>query len=59
MGRFRTVKQFVRKNRKEIDLYIGSVCRTIKSFNDELREDWIINEEFLYRWAKSRGVRDI
>lgn len=28
-----------------------------KTFNDEERREWILNDEGLYNWARSEGVR--
>lgn len=49
-----TLKQFIKDHRQEIDQATKS---TIK--NDEEREMWILNDEGLYLWAKSEGVRGI
>lgn len=51
-----TKRDFIRKNREEIDAAIRSVCNNCR-LNDEERELWIMNDEGLYRWARSEGVR--
>jgi len=52
-----TLKEFIRKNRKEIDASIKRVCDNCR-LNDTERRLWILNNESLYNWAKSyvRGL---
>jgi heterodisulfide reductase subunit B len=50
------LREFIRKNKEEIDDIIKSACPNCKLNNDE-RENWIMNDEGLYIWAKSEGVR--
>lgn len=50
------MKQFIRQNRSEIDMYIKESCDNCK-LNDEEREMWIRNDEGLYNFAKRYGVR--
>jgi len=49
---------FIRENREQLD---GIIRRhgqgNIGSLNDEERRLWILNDEDLYRWARSEGVR--
>ena len=55
-----TLKQFIRKNKEALDLYIEDQCESlgIKSCkNNRERELWIRNDEALYLWAKSEGVK--
>ena len=55
-----TLKQFIRKNKEALDLYIEDQCESlgIKSYkNNRERELWIRNDEALYLWAKSEGVK--
>lgn len=49
------MRDFIRKNREEIDKAIKSVCPNCR-LNDEERRGWILNDEGLYLWAKSEGV---
>lgn len=51
-----TLKQFIRENRDEIDRCVRSVVPSAR-MNDEERRLWILNDEGLYRWARSEGVR--
>lgn len=47
-----TLKQFIKEHRQEIDDIIQSPYK-----NDEERRLWILNDEGLYHWAKSEGVK--
>lgn len=49
-------RQFLKDNRKEIDVLIHSVCPGYK-LNDEERWMWIENDEGLYNWARKEGVK--
>ena len=51
-----TMATFIRENRKEIDAAIKRVCDNCR-LNDRERRLWILNDEGLYRWARSEGVR--
>jgi len=51
-----SLREFIRKNRAEIDKYIRGVCDNCR-LNDSEREQWIRNDEGLYRWARRSGVR--
>ena len=51
-----TLKTFIRENRKEIDAAIKRVCDNCR-LNDNERRLWILNDEGLYRWARSEGAR--
>lgn len=44
--------EFIRQNRAEIDEITKSSIK-----NDSERRLWILNDESLYLWAKSQGVR--
>lgn len=50
------LKDFIKENKDEIDKAIKRVCNNCKLNNKE-RKMWILNDESLYRWAKSNGVR--
>lgn len=51
-----TLHTFIRRNRATIDATIRSLCPNIGSLNDDIREDWIANDEGLYTWAQRAGV---
>jgi len=47
---------FIRENRVELDECIHRVVPGYQ-LNDSERRQWILNDERLYRWARSEGVR--
>ena len=49
-----TLKQFIKIHRQEIDEITQSSIK-----NDDERELWVLNDEGLYNWARSEGVRSI
>lgn len=51
-----SMRNFIKENRAEIDQAIKSVCPNCR-LNDQERKDWIENDEGLYNWARSEGVR--
>lgn len=51
-----TLKEFIKENREEIDAAIKSVVPEATIDNEE-RRLWILNDEGLYLWARSAGVR--
>ena len=51
-----TLTQFVRENREVLDKYIRSVVPNA-SRNDSERRQWVLNDERLYNWARSEGVK--
>ena len=51
-----TLKQFIRTHRSELDAAILRVVPEVRLRDDE-RRLWILNDEGLYRWARSCGVR--
>jgi hypothetical protein len=52
----KTMAQFIKDNKTEIDAAIKRVCPNC-SLNDRERKMWIANDEGLYNWARSEGVR--
>jgi len=50
-----TLKQFIKNNRTEIDAVIKRVCD--RQLNDQERRLWVFNDEVLYNWARSQGVK--
>lgn len=58
-----TLRTFIRTHRAEIDTHIhictsrGSGMALAPRLNDRDREMWVLNDESLYLWAKSEGVR--
>lgn len=55
-GNRKTVRAFIAEHRKEIDAAIKRVVPNAR-LNDEERRKWILNDEGLYLWARSEGVR--
>jgi len=51
-----TLEDFIKKNKEEIDMCIRSVCSNCR-LNNEERRQWVLNDEGLYNWARSEGVR--
>lgn len=51
-----TLKTFIKDNRAEIDAAIKRVCDNCR-LNDQERRLWVLNDEGLYRWARSEGCR--
>ena len=47
-----TLQNFIKENRAEIDNFIDSPYK-----NDSERRLWIYNDEYLYKWARSCGVK--
>jgi len=56
-----TLRQFIRDNRSELDAAIARGMSVsvddLHRRNDDERRLWILNDEGLYRWARSEGVR--
>ena len=57
-----TLSAFIRANRAEIDRHIMSEMNAGRRnpiqpavLDDDTREDWIDNDEYLYLWATSEG----
>jgi heterodisulfide reductase subunit B len=51
-----TLKDFIKENKEELDRCIRRACPNCRLNYDE-RRLWILNDEGLYRWARSEGVR--
>jgi hypothetical protein len=53
------MKEFLRRNRDELDVYIAHAMKRERNprRNDMERELWIRNDEGLYNWARSEGVK--
>ena len=62
------IREFIRRNRATLDHHINEamsrpnnrgefIDHTHESHNDEERRQWILNDEGLYNWARSEGVR--
>jgi hypothetical protein len=54
----RTVREFIKTYKEELIRHIKAECPTCGTTYDVI-EDWISNDEDLYRWALSSGVKNI
>lgn len=52
----KNMREFIRENRAELVAAIRRVCPNCRIDEAEIRM-WILNDEGLYRWARSEGVR--
>lgn len=53
-----SLRQFIREHRDEIDEAIDSVLGKGRGKrNDNERREWVLNDEGLYNYARSYGVR--
>ena len=50
------LQDFIKQNRQELDECIKKVCNNCHLNNQE-RKLWIFNDENLYHWARSEGVK--
>lgn len=59
MSTRKSLQQFIREHRDELDAFIARAIRRDKNPrpNDEERRLWVLNDEGLYNWARSEGVR--
>ena len=51
-----TLARFIKENKEEIDGVIKHACPNCRLNNRE-RRAWILNDEGLYLWARSEGVK--
>ena len=51
-----TLAGFIAEHKEELDAAIKRVVPNAR-LNDEERRKWILNDEGLYQWARSEGVR--
>lgn len=51
-----TIKDFIKEHRQELDDCIQRVAPGAPKSDSE-RRLWILNDEGLYNWARSEGVR--
>ena len=54
-----TLREFVRQHRQELDECIARALDMPHNPrpNDEERRMWVLNDEGLYLWARSEGVK--
>lgn len=56
----KSIRAFIREHRAELDSAIlgqPGMRNYQRKLNDEERRGWILNDEGLYRWARSEGVQ--
>ena len=51
-----TLREFIKGHRAEIDEAVRCLVPDNR-MNDEERRLWVLNDEGLYLWARSEGVR--
>jgi len=51
-----TMREFIKQNKDDLDQAIRRACSNCR-LNDTERRMWILNDEGLYRWARSEGVK--
>jgi len=54
-----TMRDFIKRNRRDIDEAIQRRIQITADmrWSDEDRRQWVLNDEGLYNWARSEGVR--
>lgn len=55
--RSKSIRQFIRENKQEIDEVIRRAVSKDITLNNKDREEWIMNDEGLYKWAQVEGVK--
>lgn len=59
--RAKSLSTFIREHREALNVYIGHKLGRFASLTSSVTVDdcrqWILNDESLYLWAKSEGVR--
>ena len=54
----KSMRQFIKENRDDLDVFIWQAQnQRFTRLNDKEREMWILNDEYLYCWARSEGVQ--
>ena len=51
-----SIQEFIRQNRTELDEAILRAVPNVR-LSDSERRLWILNDEGLYQWARSEGVK--
>jgi len=55
-----SIAKFVQRHRQEIDRIIlsGHGMRNYRhKISDDDRKKWVLNDDYLYRWARREGVK--
>ena len=54
--RRKSMRDWIRENRVELDAAIRRACPNLARLNDSDRRLWVLNDEGLYLWARRDGV---
>ena len=54
-----TLKEFIKEHKEELVSLIQDTCGNLNKIDDNEIRLWILNDEGLYRWAKSENVKGI
>ncbi len=52
-----SMREFIRANAEALREAIRKACPNVGALDEEALRQWILNDEGLYLWAKSEGVR--
>ena len=52
-----SMMRFVQGNRDLPQKYVASLCTNCQSLTDVELRKWVLNDEYLYRWAVREGVQ--
>ena len=51
----KSIREFIKENRKDIRQFIQDSYKVTVT-NDKDTEQWVLNDECLYDWARKEGV---
>jgi len=52
-----TLREFVKRNRADITWHVHAICGNCGKLSLGDLEDWVMNDSFLYDWARESGVK--
>lgn len=52
-----SIRAFIKANRAELEAAIRRACPGLERLSEGEIRLWILNDEGLYNWARSEGVR--
>jgi hypothetical protein len=52
-----TIRDFIRENREALEAAIRRACPNVGKLTMEDIRQWVANDEGLYLWARSEGVK--
>ena len=53
----KSMRDFIREHREELRAAIRRACPNVGGLDEAALREWIMNDEGLYQWARSEGVR--